>query len=98
MTKKWCEVVNVVSFGNIVKDISDICDNMMEKRKMEIQNKVTKLDNIVEIGIALGIIKSNIDRCYYLEYGDNEDVFFMYLDLCVGLWKQYYDEVNKTLL
>jgi hypothetical protein len=80
-----------INFDELTNNIDSIFINYGKKTEQEVK----ELDDVVEIGIALGIIKEKLDHCYYLEFGDNEDVFFMYLDLCVALWKQYYNVVNK---
>ena len=66
-----------------------------------LSKEIIDLDNIIEIGIALGIYKhtidSLIDSSYYEGDKYDDESLTIWLDMCIALWKQYYDVVNKHI-
>jgi hypothetical protein len=63
--------------------------------------EIIDLDDILEIGIALGIYKHTIDSLINSSYYEGDDcddaALTTWLDMCIALWKQYYDVVNKHI-
>jgi hypothetical protein len=83
---------------DIFTDLSDFMNGVtVEVRKYnvdEIKKELTKLDDVVEIGIALGIYKSVLD---FDILDCDEDELVEQLDVCVALWKQYDDVVVNSI-